>query len=39
MLYHGVNINGEQNMLLSNGFNLNVAFAGSIETLIKNLLS
>lgn len=38
-LYHGVNINGEQNMLLSNGFNLNVAFAESIETLIKNLLS
>ena len=38
-LYHGVNINGEKSMLLSNGFNLNIAFAENMETLIKNLLS
>ena len=38
-LYHGVNINGEKNLLLSNGFNLNIAFAENMETLIKNLLS
>ena len=38
-LYHGVNINGEKSMLLSNGFNLNIAFAENMETLIKSLLS
>ena len=38
-LYHGVNINGEKSLLLSNGFNLNIAFAENMETLIKNLLS
>ena len=37
-LYHGVNINGEKSLLLSNGFNLNIAFAENMETLIKNLL-
>ena len=38
-LYHGVNINGEKSLLLSNGFNLNIAFAENMETLIKSLLS
>ena len=38
-LYHGVNINGEKSMLLSNGFNLNITFAENMETLIKKLLS